>query len=223
MEPTWCADLGARWMHRRASNPEHEMSRAARQDPPAPPAPRCRMRAAIFAGWRVLVDVGESGCAPSVVHESRRPLAMSPFGAMVIARTRARRCGRLPGCWAPRSPGEHDSRMLGSGPDGWTTVPQSGLSDLANRRISPISSALTAILEWRGAERTLTLQRLPAPLAMTAADPHWRILAEVPLEPHATRMGVAEIRRGAPKQGSSAPLDFRTLGPARRRSARAPK
>jgi len=117
------------------------------------------------------VDIGELGCAPSVVRESRRPLVMSPFGVMVIARTWVRRCGRLPGCWAPRSPDGQGARMLGSGPGGWTTVPPSGFPDLADHRISPISPTPAAILEWRGAERTLTLQRLPAPPATTAADP----------------------------------------------------
>ena len=121
---------------------------------------------------------------------------MSPCGAMVIARTRARRCGRLPGCWAPRSPDGRGSRMPDSGPSGWKTVPPSGFPHLSNRRISPILPAPAAILERECAELTFTLQRLPAPPETT----HQRLLAGVPLEPHAVRMGVAEIRRGAPEQ-----------------------
>jgi len=86
----------------------------------------------------VPVDIGKLRFAPSVVHESRRPLAMSPCGAMVIARTRARRCGRPPGCRVPRSPDGRGSRMPDSGPSGWKTVPPSGFPDLSKPRISPI-------------------------------------------------------------------------------------
>jgi len=95
--------------------------------------------------------------------------------------------------------------LVGVAPGCWAAVPRSVFPGLTNRRISPISPAPVAILEWRGAELTFTLQRLPTPPATTAADPPARP-GWVSLEPHVIRMGVIEIGRGAPEQNFSGTL-----------------